>query len=271
MNGAARRVLGVIPVRLESKRLAFKPLADICGKPLVQRVWECASEVSSLNRLVIATDSGKIVEMAESFGAEVLMTSSDISTGTQRVAEVCSRLGAEDWDVVVNIQGDMPFLPAELVDRLVEFHWKERDRFSVVTAATPILSEEIFVSPSDVKVIVGAGGEALYFSRAPIPFSREGDLLEITVEDGSSVSALGLKHLGLYVFRPDVLEVFSSSRYSSLEAVERLEQLRLLERGFRLGVCVVSSEIAGRAIDVDTPADLELARAYAERNKGLAS
>lgn len=258
---ASRRVLAVIPARLASQRLPQKPLKDIHGKTLVQRVYERAGTAKTVSRVVVATDSPEIERVARSFGAEVMMTDSAINTGSGRVAATYRILATqgERFDVVVNVQGDMPFISGELIDRTVRFLLEDDGRFAAATVATPILDEATFKSASDVKVVVTSRGRALYFSRAPVPHSRDGDRLS---SHGQTV--FGYKHFGLYVFRPEMLAVFEDEPISALEAVEKLEQLRLLELGHNIGVCIVEPELTRGSVEVDTAEDLarsvELAR-----------
>jgi len=275
-------VLGVIPARYASVRLPGKPLRDICGKSLIQRVWEQASRTSVLSHLVVATDSEEISTAAKAFGAEVIMTSNEISTGSARVyaaAKICGEKFFEKtqsieqqssqpetfWDAVVNIQGDMPFIRPEVIDQAVIFLLENHDQFEMTTIATPLTCEEHYLSSSVVKVVMGENCCALYFSRAPVPYSRDGDRLSNTLASETSGTLYGLKHIGLYVFRPEVLELYADSRLSMLESVEKLEQLRALERGYRIGVCVIPQSLTENSVEVDTPEDLRWACEIASR------
>ena len=253
------KVLAVIPARLASQRLPQKPLQDIAGKSLIRRVWERGSETRGISRLIIATDSLEIRTAALGFGAEVVMTSGDISTGSERVAAVWRMLQQENWDYVINLQGDMPFIRSELIERCLSLYEQETQQgnlFDVCTVATPILDQSTFESANDVKVVVGPLHQALYFSRAPIPYARDGLRLQYLNAAGVQTSHFGLKHLGLYVFHPRVLPLFESAGQSALEQVEKLEQLRLLELGHRIGVCIVPPELSADSVEVDTAADL---------------
>ncbi len=252
-------VLVAIPARLKSTRLPEKPLKDIAGQTLLQRVWERVQRAKNVSRVVVATDSPEIETLAKSFGAEVVMTSPDITTGSARVAAAWHKLSAEDWDIVVNVQGDMPFIRPELIDRCIETLAQAPAEVSMVTIATPIFDEEMFLSKNDVKVVVTSRGEALYFSRAPIPHSRDGERPERLDASGVKRTLYGFKHFGLYVYRPSVLREFELSEISALEDLEKLEQLRLLEMGYRIGVCIVEPEMTKDSVEVDTPADLEKA------------
>jgi 3-deoxy-manno-octulosonate cytidylyltransferase (CMP-KDO synthetase) len=256
-----KRVLAVIPARLASQRLPEKALRDISGKTLVQRVWEQGKQSKRISELVLATDSEEIAALAKSFGARVEMTAAEIKSGSERVAVTCERLGVKDWDCVVNLQGDMPFISPELIDQTIDFHFA-KNVFAMSTVATPITDEAAFLSNSVVKVALGIGSRALYFSRAPIPHSRNGDKLSFA-SSGKSTPVFGFKHFGLYVFRPDILGVFQDSEPVVLEDIEKLEQLRLLERGYPVGVHIVEPELTSNSVEVDTQADLEKACAIA--------
>ena len=254
------KVLAVIPARLASTRLPEKPLKDIAGKTLLQRVWEQTKTAQLVSKIVIATDSAEIQDLGHSFGAEVMMTSAEITTGSARVAVVGAALAKNSpWDVVVNVQGDMPFIKGELIDQCVSSLLNFPEHISMVTVATPITDPEVFFSNSDVKVVVAANGEALYFSRAPIPHCRDG------YAEFPTPITYGYKHFGLYAYRPAVLEQFAASEMSELECREKLEQLRLLEMGFRIGVCVVDAELTKNFVEVDTPADLARASKIASQ------
>lgn len=253
--------LAVIPARYPSTRLPAKPLKLIGERTLLQRVYEQAKKARSLSRVVIATDDDRIVDAARSFGAEVLKTSDTLLTGSDRVAETASILASQGhrYDLIANVQGDMPFINPEVIDRTVYALAESDQVFGMSTVATPLLSEGEFLRPSAVKVVVGADGGALYFSRAPIPFIREPK--EVTI---SEETPWGFKHMGLYVFRPDTLNRLSSLAQSLPETREKLEQLRALSNGIRIKVCVVPPALVSPAVEVDTPEDLERARALCE-------
>ncbi len=266
------QILAVIPARLASTRLPEKPLKDILGKPLVQRAWERAKMATSVDRVVVATDAEEIAKLVRGFGGEVIMTSPELQCGSERVHEAAHLLAkqegktvSEAFSVILNNQGDMPFLPGDTVDGLVNFLLKHKDRFGMATIVSPLLEEEAFLSPHVVKAVVTSTQEALYFSRAPIPFPR-GDAERKTFQSPDGRGAIyGFKHYGLYAFTPAGLEAYSTSNLSPLELVERLEQLRVLEMGARVGVHIVSSDTMKDSVEVDTPADLERAKAVASR------
>ncbi len=241
------KVLGVIPARLGSERLREKPLRDISGKTLVQRVWEQVGQASSISKTVVATDAEEIKKVVEDFGGEVVMTDKKLQSGSERVSAVYELLKDEAWDIIVNIQGDMPFIHPELINNTVAY-LAERPELLAATAATPITSEEEFLSPNEVKVVLGKDNNALYFSRSPVPHSRDGKRYK---------NCFGYRHFGIYVFRPQGLELFApGAERSELEDIEKLEQLRALAMGVKIGVYVADPELTKGAIEVDTEADL---------------
>ena len=256
------KVLAVIPARRMSTRLSEKPLREISGKSLVQRVWERASLAKQVDELYVATDDQEIFDLSTSYGAKVMMTSPEIPTGSARVAAVSHLLG-DKWDVVLNIQGDMPFINPKVIDGLIDFFKSNYANYSMATIAIPIYDKEEFLKTSTVKVAMTDQGRALYFSRAPIPHSRDGDVWDISM---TKERVFGLKHIGLYAFKPEALSVLEDPRPSKLENVEKLEQLKLLEHGLAIGVCPVDPELMAHSIEVDTPQDLEAARAYSAQN-----
>lgn len=264
-----KEILAVIPARRASSRLPEKPLKDIRGKSLIERAWERASAAKSVNRVVIATDDQEIFQLCEGFGAEVVMTEPELACGSERVFRAAELLAGSEkienrFSIILNNQGDMPFLPGQVVDGLVEFLKDKAGVFDMATIASPLVSEEQFLSQSVVKVVVTENSEALYFSRAPIPFPR-GESERMSVRSPTTGELVfGFKHYGLYAFTPRGILAYSTSRVSTLENVEKLEQLRVLESGARVGVHVVSSEIMKDSVEVDTPADLERARVVAQ-------
>lgn len=237
------RVLAVIPARIGSSRLPRKPLQPLLGKPLVVWVWRRASEMSLLDRIVVATDSAEVARACGREGAEVVLTSRRHPSGTDRVQEAVEELRAP-FGVVVNIQGDEPLVSSDSVAAAVSM---VRAGFDVGTCAAPIGSEEEFLDPAVVKVVRDADGTALYFSRAPIPHCRDGNVA------GEGPSEHRLRHIGVYAYTPRALARWVARGPSALERVEKLEQLRALEMGMRIGVAVVPEAAGG----VDTPEDLE--------------
>lgn len=241
-------VVAVIPARYGSRRLPGKPLLEICGKPLIRWVWERARGARTVGRVVVATDEPRVAKVVEGFGGEAALTSPEHPSGTDRVAEVARRLSAE---VVVNVQGDEPFLDPEVVDQVVA-RLIEGD-FPMATAAKRIDDPKQLRDPSVVKVVLDMEGCALYFSRSPIPFLRD------VPEEGWLDKAKFLKHIGIYAYRRDFLMTLSELPPAPLELSEKLEQLRALEHGYRIAV----AETEHDCFSVDTPEDLARAREMA--------
>jgi len=246
--------VAIIPARFQSTRLPGKALALIGGRPMVCHVAERTRQARGLERVIVATDDERIRAAVAGMGAEVVMTRSDHPSGTDRLAEVARDLTA---DVVVNVQGDLPLLDPLMVERLVA-RLAADPTLPMATLATPIRDAAEWRSPHVVKVVVDADGRALYFSRAPIPHDRDG------VRRPGQV--LGLRHIGMYGYRKDVLLRLAALPPSPLELVEKLEQLRALEHGIAIGV--VEWTAAEPLIEVDTPDDLERARAAHQGGTG---
>lgn len=241
----------LIPARLASTRLPDKPLADIAGLPMIVRVAQRARQ-SSAGRVVVAADSERIAEACRQHGVEVVLTRADHPSGSDRLAEACEQLGLAGDDVVVNVQGDEPLIDPSLIDA-VACLLHERPQASMSTAAHPIATVAEFTNPNVVKVVLQADGIALYFSRAPIPWWRDGF--------GQGVSALPepvpLRHIGIYGYRAGFLRAFPRMPQAPVESCEALEQLRALWHGHRIAVHV--TDLAPGA-GVDTPQDLERVR-----------
>ncbi|MFH1196187.1 MAG: 3-deoxy-manno-octulosonate cytidylyltransferase [bacterium] len=247
-------IVGIIPARFASTRLMGKPLADIGGKPMIQRTYESAKKSKLLDEIVIAVDDQKVYEVVKKFGAKVVLTPSDIKTGSDRIAFVAKQL--KEADIVVNIQGDEPFIEGRMIDEAIEPHLFDK-HVKVSTLAKRIVSVEEFKSPSVVKVVFDYNNYALYFSRSPIPHVRDAKTNLERVQSGEIY-----KHVGLYVFRKDFLFKFTALKPTDLEQIEKLEQLRILENGFPIKIVVTEFE----SFSVDTPQDLEFIRTYYERN-----
>jgi 3-deoxy-manno-octulosonate cytidylyltransferase (CMP-KDO synthetase) len=230
------KTLGVIPARYGAQRFPGKPLALIAGKPLVQRVYEQAKQAKRLDRVVVATDDTRIAEAVKKFGGEVVMTSPVCPSGTDRAAEVARQL---DCDRIVNIQGDEPLMRPEMIDQLVD----GLADCGMATLARLIESAEVLANPNIVKVVFATNGNALYFSRYPIPFVRD-----------AAATTPHFKHLGVYAYRRDFLLKFVQLPPSELEKTEKLEQLRALENGFAIKVLVTPYDSVG----VDVPADVKI-------------
>ncbi|WP_250477039.1 3-deoxy-manno-octulosonate cytidylyltransferase [Caballeronia sp. INML1] len=252
--------IAVIPARLASTRLPNKPLADIGGKPMVVRVAERARE-SGASQVLVATDSDRVVEAVRDHGIEVMMTRSDHPTGTDRLAEVATRLGWDDDAIVVNVQGDEPLIDPQLV-RDVAAHLSAHPGCAIATAAHPIHDPADVFNPNVVKVVLDAKSVALYFSRAPIPWTR--DVWQPHWPDVAALAKLPsvpenvLRHIGLYAYRAKFLRDFPTLAQAPIEAAEALEQLRALWHGERIAVRVTQD---APPPGVDTPADLERVQA----------
>ena len=251
-------VLGVIPARLASTRLPEKPLQLILGRPLLEWVWRRVSAMKLFDRVVVATDSEKILTLCRTLGAEVHLTDPGHISGTDRVAEVLRRKEHSSYQVVVNIQGDEPLVEeahlAEAIRLVTEGPWE------LATCATPVRSAAVLNDPAVVKVARGANGRALYFSRAGIPFRRDGTPSEEVLSRPPF-----LRHVGVYAYRRDALFRWVSLPPSPLEELELLEQLRALEAGMAMGVAVVGRAAPG----VDTAEDLVRMEGFLERGHGL--
>lgn len=255
-------ILGVIPARLGSTRLPRKPLHPIAGRPLIEWVWRRAAAADLFERLVIATDSPEIVRVAEGFGAEAVLTDPAHPSGTDRVAEVARRPENQRFRVIVNVQGDEPFVRTDQLVPPIELVREEG--WDIGTAATLLRSVEEWRDPAAVKVVRGADGAALYFSRAPIPYLRDAE-----PDAADLASGAFLRHLGIYVYAADALARWVSLPEGELERIERLEQLRPLAAGVRIGVAIVPPMEGG----VDTPEDARAAerrlRQELDLNDGL--
>ncbi|MBR9988258.1 MAG: 3-deoxy-manno-octulosonate cytidylyltransferase [Gemmatimonadetes bacterium] len=239
--------MGVIPARLGSERLPRKPLHPIAGRPLLEWVWRRVSRFGVFDRVVIATDATEIVEACRNWGAEVELTAERHESGTERLAELVMRDGWAGYDVIVNVQGDEPFIEEAHVAEAVA---QVARGFDIGTVAAPVVTLEAWRDPGVVKVTRRADGAALYFSRSPIPHRRDGDPGPEELQ-----AAPYLRHVGLYAYRPEVLRGWSGMPVSDLESIERLEQLRALSAGLTIGVGVVPAAEGG----VDTLADAERA------------
>jgi 3-deoxy-manno-octulosonate cytidylyltransferase (CMP-KDO synthetase) len=241
------KAAGIIPARWGSTRFPGKALHEIAGKPLLQHVWERCRRAKKLDRLIIATDDFRIAEAAFDWGAEVAMTAADHASGTDRIAEVASKL--KQFAHVINIQGDEPLIDPKLIDRLVR-ELQRDTKLEMITAAHPFEDPRDAESPHQVKVVLNQKDEALYFSRALIPASRSGGLSD-SGRINRRPSVLYHRHQGIYGYRRDLLLRFVRWKMSPLERAESLEQLRALENGVRIKVVMTGSGSPG----VDTPED----------------
>jgi 3-deoxy-manno-octulosonate cytidylyltransferase (CMP-KDO synthetase) len=272
-----KKAVGIIPARWGSTRFPGKALYLINGKELLRRVWERVSNARTLDAVIIATDGMRIAEAAFDWGAEVALTSRHHLSGTDRIAEVAAKLPHAAY--IINIQGDEPLIDPKLIDRMV--NTLQRDRtIEIITAAHPFNNRNDAMSPHQVKVVTNLRGNALYFSRAPIPFSRSGGPLANSLRSFQTADqqnrrfgnrrSLMLRHQGIYGFRREVLLQFVKWKPSPLEKAEQLEQLRALENGVRVHVLVTRHGSPG----VDTPQDAKTVAASlrrGERKEGTAT
>jgi 3-deoxy-manno-octulosonate cytidylyltransferase (CMP-KDO synthetase) len=247
-------IIAIIPARFASTRLPGKPLLSDTGRPLIQHVVESARRATRLDRIIVATDDPRIAQAVTGFGGDVAMTRPDHPSGTDRIAEVAARL--PDARIIVNLQGDEPEISGATLDRVVSL-LEDDTEAPMATLATPIRTESIYRDPACVKVVASRTGRALYFSRSPIPFYRDGN----PPRDGD---ALGLLHLGLYAYRRDFLLDYAAMTPSALEMAEKLEQLRVLEAGYPIALGFVDEPSVG----IDTPEDY---RRFVERWRSRAA
>ncbi len=247
-------IVAIIPARFGSTRLPGKPLSNIHGKPMIQHVHERVGRARRIDGILVATDDERIAAVVRGFGGKAVMTSSAHATGTDRLAEAARTIGAE---IVVNVQGDEPMVDPAWLDAAVEPVLLDPD-LEMATLSLPLRTVDEMLSPSVVKVVADDVGDALYFSRSPIPWVRldppgsARDAAEAAVARG-----LARKHVGLYVYRREALARFASLPPSPLEEAEGLEQLRALENGMRIRVVPMDGE---GGVAVDTPQDLERVR-----------
>jgi len=250
-------ILAVIPARYQSQRFPGKPLVRIGDRAdsptMVQRVHEAARSCPSFNRVIVATESEKIAKCVHAFGGEVELTSDAHETGTDRIAEVAAR--HPKYDVVVNVQGDQPFVRANMLNQLVAPYLTEKTLPDMTTLACPLDLENDLENPNVAKVICDRHSNALYFSRAPIPYVRK----RLPNNQKPPV----YHHLGLYAFRADFLATYTQLEATPLEQCESLEQLRVLEQGYSIRVCQTETAI----IEINTPEDLTLANTLIKEGK----
>jgi 3-deoxy-manno-octulosonate cytidylyltransferase (CMP-KDO synthetase) len=243
MQTSPPKVVAIIPARYHSNRFEGKPLALIMGKPMIQHVVERARQVALLSRVVVATDDERIAGAVRAFGGEVVLTRPDHATGTDRLAEAAGLLDISEQDIIVNIQGDQPLFPAEVVAQ-VAGPLLEDPALPMATLIYKIVRPEEINDPNHVKTVFDRHGNALYFSRAPIPFQRNPDEPDRPTY---------YKHLGFYAYRKGFLLTFVGLPEGEWERFEKLEQLRALEYGYRIRVVVTDHD----SIEVDTPKDID--------------
>lgn len=246
-------IVGIIPARFASSRLMGKPLADIGGKPMIQHTYNSAKKSKLLDKVIIAVDDEKVFQVVTAFGAEAYMTPKDCASGSDRIAFVAEQI--PDAEIIVNIQGDEPFIKGKMIDQAIEPLWIDK-KVNLSTLARRITNVEEMKSPAVVKVVFDYHNYAMYFSRSPIPFVRDA---RTNLEKVQSADIY--KHIGLYVYRRETLLKFTTLKPTDLEQIEKLEQLRFLENGFKMKIVVTEYD----SLSVDTPRDLELARRFLER------
>ena len=234
------KTVGIIPARWGSTRFPGKALHSIAGKPILQHVWERCRQARKLDQIIVATDDFRIAEAAFAWGAEVAMTSAEHLSGTDRIAEVAAK--ARQFAHIINIQGDEPMIDPKLIDRLVTELQRDR-KLEMITAAHPFADPKEAISPHQVKVVLNRQNEALYFSRAAIPFLRD-----------LAAAPSYFRHQGIYGYARPLLLRFVRWKPTGLERAESLEQLRALENGVRIKVVVTGSGWPG----VDTPEDAQM-------------
>jgi 3-deoxy-manno-octulosonate cytidylyltransferase (CMP-KDO synthetase) len=243
-------VIGVIPARYYSSRFEAKVLADILGKPMIQHVWERAKQAIVLDDLIIACDDERVAEVAKNFGANAVLTAKGHSCGTDRISEVVNPL---DVRIVINIQGDEPLIQPMMIDALAQTMLDD-GTICMATIMKKIEDPDELEDPHVVKVVVDKNNFALYFSRAAIPFFAQSSEVK---------SPLYYKHIGLYAYTKDFLFTYKNMPVSTLEGIECLEQLRVLEEGYRIKVIETKYDTIG----VDTPEDLEKVIQYLKREE----
>ncbi len=232
-------VVTVIPARYGSQRFPGKPLTMIAGKPLIIWVWERAMSIPEVNRVIVATDDERIVNTVTDLGGEAIMTPSDLASGSDRVGWVAKNI---DCDILVNLQGDEPFIDTKAVGKAIRM-LTESPALNVATIGFHLKTEKLWRNPNVVKVLTDDNANALYFSRQPIPYYRDSKFKELPNL---------FQHLGVYIYKRDFLLNFLNWKPSTLEKVEQLEQLRVLQRGFKMGVVPASFSSPG----IDTPEDI---------------
>lgn len=234
------KIAAIIPARFESSRFQGKPLAAIAGKAMIQRVYESARQAAKIDQVAVATDDRRIYEAVRRFGGHALMTSADHRSGTDRVAEAAKNLGLGPDDIVINVQGDQPLVNPNCFNQVVEPLLTD-STLGMCTLAFRIIDPQEYGNPKDCKVTLDHEGFALYFSRAAIPFDRDGD---------QAFDAY--KHLGIYAYPCRFLEIFAQLPVGRLESIEKLEQLRALEFGHRIKVVITPYD----SPEVDLPEDI---------------
>jgi len=248
-------IAAIIPARYASTRLPAKPLIDLCGKPMIQHVYERAKQASLVTNVLVATDHENIAAAVHAFGGECAMTSPDIRSGSDRIAAAAKNLSGTD--IIVNVQGDEPLIAPLMIDAAIQPMIDDAS-IQVATLVKKIDSAAELTNPNIVKCVLDEAGYAIYFSRSPIPYLRD------NVDIGTwHTRHTYFKHIGLYVYRKPFLLQFSSWKESTLERIEKLEQLRILEHGIRIKATITEYD----SIPIDTPEDAERVRAILQQSK----
>lgn len=250
-------IVGIIPARYASTRLPAKPLVRICGKPMIQHVYERTKEATLLNRVIVATDHEKIADAVKQCNGEVMLTPVSLRSGTDRIAYAAKNL--PETDIIVNIQGDEPLIAPHMIDEAVQLLLQD-ESVLVGTLVKEIRSADELNNPNIVKVVRDADGNGIYFSRSPIPYLRDGVNI-----DQWHTHHLYYKHIGLYVFRREFLLKFASWQESTLERIEQLEQLRIIEHGYKIRTAVTIYD----SIPVDVQEDVERIEQIMRRDKTI--
>jgi len=232
------KILGIIPARYDSSRLPGKPLKDICGKPMIQHVYERATQSRLIEKVIVATDDVRIVDVVRAFGGEAVLTSKSHPTGTDRIAEVAKNY---DCDIVVNIQGDEPLILPDIIDEITDA--LVNDKRQVMATGCYKIGEELYDNPNVVKVVCDLAGNALMFSRSLIPYPRNKELFE------------AFEHIGIYAYTKAFLLKYITLPNTPLALTESLEQLKVMENGYKIKV--VRTKYNYDALSVDTQEDLE--------------
>lgn len=245
------KIVGIIPARYGSTRLPGKPLAQILDKPMIEWVYKSVKKSRLVERIIVATDDRRVYDAVKNFGGEVMMTPEDIQTGSDRIAYIANQL--QDAEIIVNIQGDEPFISGAIIDDAV-MPLVVDQKLQVSTLVKKITTQDELNNPSVVKVVFDNFSCAIYFSRSPIPYFRDLASIQNALDSGRFY-----KHIGMYVYRKDFLLHYTKLPQSALEDAEKLEQLRIIENGF--DIRVVETEV--ESIAVDTAEDLYRARTFA--------
>jgi len=255
------RKVAVIPARWQSTRLKGKILADINGKPMIQHVWERVKRAHEIDEVVVATDKERVMKVVKSFGGTAIFTSPEQPSGTDRIAEAASSI---DADIYINIQADEPLVHPLMVDMLAQVYEYE-DNVQMATLIKRIHKKEEITNPNVVKCVVDRKGFALYFSRSPIPYIRDEAAKDESVGGSPDISERFFKHIGMYSYTKDFLFTYTNLPKSTLETDEKLEQLRVLEHGYKIKTIETRYDTVG----VDTAEDLEKVKGLLSESQGV--